>query len=329
MGLQRYGRQLLLLCLVASRVNAASSKRYASLLAFRGGGGDSSPYELNPAYQQPKKSKVIMPPPAGNMNMNNQPNQHQPQQPFLPHEFHVETTTHQSVFPQQGPNFSDFQSLRYSFQQYLQRLYQTSPDLFAVAATSVGVFVLWQIPALHGFLQNHFICQQRNLKAGRLHVVLTSAVSHFSFFHLLFNMITLLNLGPQVKLALKTTSNWPLWPLMVGSALTGSISQAILGHRDGCLGLSGVTLGLFAVLARLYPQRIMSIRLMGIFPISMASQMLLRVVLIWSVLGSLRTRSNVAHIAHLGGIAFGLAFYEVWLRHRRLGSRAFWIGWKS
>ena len=285
-------------------------------------GGDS-PYELNPHYQP--KTSVIMPPAAGNMNLDRHD-----QPPFLPHQFHVETTTHQQTFapPQpSSPLFQDFQSFRANAERYLRQLYKNSPDLFALAASSVALFLLWQIPACHGFLQKNFICQRYNLKAGRFHVVLTSAVSHFNLFHLAFNLITLLNLGPQVKAALKTTSQWPLWPLLLGSALAGSMSQLAFGHRDGCLGLSGVTLGLFGVLARLYPQRIMSIRLFGIFPIRMASSMLLRVVLIWSVLGSFRTRSNIAHACHLGGIFFGLAFYEVWLRHRRMG--AFWAGWKN
>lgn len=309
--------------LLASHAAASASSRHASWQAIARGGG-SSPIELNPSYQ-PKHTNVNFPPPAGDMHMNNN---HNHNQPFMPHQFHVETSTHTpSLFPDQpqqsrGP-ITDFQSLRDSIQQYILRLYQNSPDLFAMSAASVFIFVLWQIPAFHSLLQSNFICSRHNLKAGRVHVLLTYAVSHFSFFHLLFNLWTLNNLAPQVKSAFPS---FPLWPLMLGSGLTASTGNALLASRDGCLGLSGVTLGLFAVLARLYPQRILTIRLMGIVPISIASQMLLRILLVWSVLGSFMPRSDVAHVSHLGGILFGLAYCEVRLLKRRT---AFWAGFRG
>jgi membrane associated rhomboid family serine protease len=127
----------------------------------------------------------------------------------------------------------------------------------------------------------------------------------------------LLSLGPQVQQTLRmTTGNrWPLWPLLAGAALSGSIFF-LLFSQSGCLGLSSVTLGLLAVYARFFPDRTMGVVLAGIFPVRMPAERLLTVLLVWSAVGSLlHRRSGVAHAAHLGGLLFGCGYYELW-QHR-------------
>jgi membrane associated rhomboid family serine protease len=221
------------------------------------------------------------------------------------------------------PKLDSFQAVLHTARQYLGHLRNTQPDLFAVAAMSLAVFVAWQLPPLHGILQAHFICRKRMLLAGRLHVLWLSAVSHVSFVHLLFNMITLLSVGPSVKQALwqqqigyNSRGPLSLWPLMLGAAATGSLAHALAGHREGSCGLSGVTLAFLAVVARRYPQREFTSRLFyGIVPVRLSGHLLLRVLLIGSALGSLNTRSDIAHVSHLAGCLFGMGYYELWQRY--------------
>ena len=151
------------------------------------------------------------------------------------------------------------------------------------------------------------------MRSGRIHVLVTSAVSHISFMHILMNLVTFLSLGPQVKQALATT-RWQFWLLMLGSAVVGNLGHLLLGHRDGCLGLSGVTLSLMAIVARLHPNHILAIRFMGIFPVKMPAHVLLRILLVWSLLGSFRKNTSIAHVTHLGGLLFGMAYFELWKR---------------
>ena len=276
-------------------------------------------YELNPNYEHKKRQRTILTPPGGaNSNNNNNNNA-----PLMMHQFNIDQSVqmqppYQNYFSpttMTAPTSTSeyFSSIITSARAYVLQLYRTSPDLFYVSATSLAVFVLWRLPMFQRLLQTNFICNQRNIKSGKFYVLASAAVSHISFYHILMNLVTFLSIGPTVKQALATT-RWPLWPLMLGAAVTGNIAHLLLGHRDGCLGLSGVTLSFMAVLARLYPNRILGLRLMGIFPVRMPAHILLRILLVWSLLGSFRKNTSIAHMTHLGGLLFGISYFELWKR---------------
>jgi membrane associated rhomboid family serine protease len=87
------------------------------------------------------------------------------------------------------------------------------------------------------------------------------------------------------------------------------------------MGLSDVTMALLAVYARIFPRQNLGIFLAGVIPVRMPASRLLNVVAAWSCAGCLLSRvrapaTNVGHAAHLGGIVFGLAYYEAWIRRR-------------
>ena len=215
--------------------------------------------------------------------------------------------------------------------QYATNLYQTSPSLFATTAACLVVFCSWQlVPSSHGILQRHFVTSRSNLRAGRWGWTgtLLSTLSHSSPMHLVFNLMALLTFGPKVQLVLQSSyprnrqsSNnmpWPLWPLLMGAALTGSIAFLITSPGGGCMGLSDVTMALLAVYARFFPDRVLGILVAGIVPVRMTAHELLQLSLLWSAFGTLlaiRHRpQRIAHSAHLGGLLFGLGYYEAWCR---------------
>jgi membrane associated rhomboid family serine protease len=202
----------------------------------------------------------------------------------------------------------------------------------------VVTFLSWQIPALQPTLSHWFVASRRNA-FGRWPSLILSAISHAGFFHLIFNLATLLSFGPMVQRTLQqyggrvssssrfsSSSSWPMWPLLLGSALAGSgthllMDQSAGGGGGGCMGLSSVTLGIVAVYTRLYPTTTLQIMLAGIIPVRLQAQSLLKFLLAWSALGTLRASmamgkwaSTTAHSAHLGGLLFGLAYYELWAR---------------
>ena len=82
----------------------------------------------------------------------------------------------------------------------------------------------------------------------------------------------------------------------------------------GCMGLSGVTLAFLATFARMYPQRELGVMLMGIIPVRMQAQVALSCTVGVECSGFHVSGigGNVAHSAHLGGLLFGMGYYEVW-----------------
>jgi len=129
------------------------------------------------------------------------------------------------------------------------------------------------------------------------------------------NLMAFTSFGPPLRQTLKAT-NWPLWPLVVGAAMSGSMVFLIKG-RGACLGLSGVTLAFLALQAKLFPDRQLG-TVLGVFLVKVPAHLALKLLLIVSALGSLDRSSSVAHLAHLGGLLYGMAYYELWLRRNWL-----------
>jgi membrane associated rhomboid family serine protease len=188
------------------------------------------------------------------------------------------------------------------------------------------VFILWQVPVCRPILSKWFVCSPANPPAAAI----LSSVSHAGLSHLLFNLVALFTLGGPVRNALAGVARgWPIWPLMLGSAVSGSVFHLLLGsgrYVGGCMGLSDVTMALFAVYARLYPRHSLGFLLAGILPVRMQASKLLGFMAAWSCVGTILSRirapaTNIGHAAHLGGILFGLAYFEAWSRRRQ------WRSW--
>jgi membrane associated rhomboid family serine protease len=113
----------------------------------------------------------------------------------------------------------------------------------------------------------------------------------------------------------------------VGAALFSSHVFLLASKNGGCMGLSGITLAFLAIFARMHPQRELGVMLMGIIPVRMQAQVALLALLVWSVLGSIFRIGNVAHAAHLGGLLFGMGYYELWNQRaklRRIRKKILW-----
>uniref|UniRef100_A0A7S1DD09 Peptidase S54 rhomboid domain-containing protein n=1 Tax=Cyclophora tenuis TaxID=216820 RepID=A0A7S1DD09_CYCTE len=288
-------------------VVAARSSTNA-IYKVRGGVG-RSPYEFNPNYIAP-----------GNNNNNNNKTPPPPPPPTLgdlertqvfSSRMHVETQRYDESYGEK-----ERPSTLGRVKAYAQRIHQMSPSLSIVTAVCMFVFVLWQVPSFQGTLSRNFVCNRTNLQQGRWLSLLFAAVSHASPMHLLVNLFAYLNFGPKVLGTLQTT-NWPLFPLVMGSALAGSVLYLVRNIRGGCMGLSGVTLSFLAFLARAYPNHEMAFVLL-VFPIRLKAEILLRCLLVWSLIGSLSNQGSVAHITHLGGLLFGMGYYEMWRERHRL-----------
>lgn len=304
-------RVIQVLIVLGACLVALANRQLPSKLRVRGGTHGNSPYELNPDYMSSPKpvrlgdSDGDFPPPSS---------------------FYIETQTFS--LGENSSQSSGAKGLVPALAHYASNLHRTSPTLSLSSLASLSVFALWNIvPKARPILQKYFVCSRLNLRAGRWPGLVLSSVSHIGFWHICFNMMALLSVGPKVRQVLLATCGWPLYPLVLGSALAGSAVFLALDRRQaGGMGLSAVTLSLIAVYSRFFPNRQLGILLAGIIPVRLAARQWLGVMLAWSVVGSLADVGGVAHSAHLGGLLFGLAYYEVWLRRlpvamrlRRLG----------
>jgi membrane associated rhomboid family serine protease len=267
-------------------------------VSLRGGRGyhyNNDPVELNPYY------KNYVQPSANEHEVWLQQQQQQQQ--------------HQQ--PQHQTTYGNNDSLSTRTQQYMTNLHQTSPSLFWTTISCIAVFVAWQIPSLAPLLHKLFLCNRSTLRSTGGASLILSAISHNSFYHVLVNLFTLLHIGPTVQQALCNNNKkqqQPIWPLLLGSAVAGN--SLFVGARPlgSCMGLSGVTMSLIAVNARLYPQRVFGI-VVGVFPVRLPAEHMLQILLIGSLVGSFAKGSRIAHLAHLGGLLFGILYHELYLNN--------------
>ena len=135
--------------------------------------------------------------------------------------------------------------------------------------------------------------------------IITSIFAHFELFHFLFNMIFLYF---SSLLFLRYFSNKRLiYTYVLGGILGGifqiiaySVFPALQGTTSYVVGASGSVLAIFMAVAFYRPME--TIYLFGLIRVKL---ILIAGIFILLDLLRLGTQDNVAHFAHLGGIAFG------------------------
>lgn len=128
---------------------------------------------------------------------------------------------------------------------------------------------------------------------------------HADFWHLFFNMISLLIFGPRLETHLGSKRFITVYLV---SGLTGAMLSLGFAPSHAILGASGATFGIMLGYARNWPSHL--ILIWGVFPVRARTLVIVFVVL--SLLGGAGVgNSNVAHFAHLGGLV------GAWLLLRR------------
>jgi rhomboid-like protein len=158
---------------------------------------------------------------------------------------------------------------------------------------------------------------------------LTHMFMHGGFFHILFNMYTLVMFGMVVERALGT-KKYLIFYFLTGlgavalhtgvewlevTFLNGSLTSAMYTPM---VGASGAIYGVLVAFAMIYPQA----RLTLIFPpITLdAKWWVIIFIVIELVTGITGTGMGIAHFAHLGGALFGFLLIRYWRKTRQLYS---------
>lgn len=146
--------------------------------------------------------------------------------------------------------------------------------------------------------------------------ILTGAFLHAGLSHLGANMFGLWMFGRQVERALGGTRFTVLY---FASAVAASLTQlavtAWAAQRDPTLGASGAIFGILAAFALLFPRRVI---VLLIPPIPLPAPLFVLLYALFELYAGVSgAEAGVAHFAHLGGLAGGIAVVRHWQRTAR------------
>ncbi|KAL0260687.1 hypothetical protein SLS55_004377 [Diplodia seriata] len=168
---------------------------------------------------------------------------------------------------------------------------------------------------------NNFVFKSEDVANGRWWTAITHAFSHFNIPHFIFNMIALKSFGDAVIAYLPGIRPGSLATLYIGASLAGSLGWAAQRQQTdsgkksaGALGASGAVSGLAAAAALIAPRA--QWQLMFI-PIGIPAWAMFSAYIAYDAFYMNDPNSMIGHSSHLGGAAFGAAYYLLVLR--RLG----------
>ncbi|KAI0840302.1 hypothetical protein F5Y06DRAFT_253740 [Hypoxylon sp. FL0890] len=166
------------------------------------------------------------------------------------------------------------------------------------------------------YMIDNYTLSIRNLREGRWYTILTSAISHYDFSHLIFNMISF-NTFTRCAIEIGGLRAPTILALGVGSAIASGTAWIFEWYRKGTydmsgLGASGVVSGIGSAMACMMPKQRFNV---FFIPVGIPLWALMLGYIAYDSYGVRRPeKSNIGHAAHLGGAAFGALFYALRLR---------------
>ncbi len=197
---------------------------------------------------------------------------------------------------------------------------QWSLTVWFLIAYAAVFFAEQALPKSTDFLYTYFALSNEGLAHGYVWQLLTYQFMHANFLHLFFNgwAIYTFGLALEADLGVKRFAT-----LMLASGIIGGVVQSAVGFvwpqyfgGAGVVGASACAFGLVAAFAALYPSRELTMLIFFIIPVTLAARTLLYVSAALALIGFGLRWDNVAHAAHLGGMAMGWAFVRAnWRRY--------------
>ncbi len=178
---------------------------------------------------------------------------------------------------------------------------------------SNGVVYLMQLLAWDAFINWFGLSSQMILHKFALWQFFTYMFLHGGFFHLFFNMFVLWIFGCEVE------RNWGTKAFLKYYFITGLGAGVIgflfsLGTHSVIIGASGAIYGTMLAFAMMFPERVITLLIFFVLPVSMKTKhlvMLMAVISIFSGLSNLfGATDGVAHFAHLGGMLVGYLYLK-------------------
>jgi membrane associated rhomboid family serine protease len=168
----------------------------------------------------------------------------------------------------------------------------------------LGTFALWPVG-------DHYVSELAQVVGFRPWQLLTSAFLHGGVAHLGMNMLGLYVFGRDCERALGT---WRYVTLFFTAVLAGGVTQLLVatgtGSQHATIGASAGVFGVLLAFATLFPER----RIAMLFPPVILPAWLLIVIYggLELAAGITDFAPNVAHFAHLGGMAGAWVLLRQW-----------------
>ena len=137
----------------------------------------------------------------------------------------------------------------------------------------------------------------------------TYAFLHGGVFHLLFNALAIWMFGSEIEERLGTR-RFKIFCVVtgVGAALSVILVDRLLGRESVVLGASGVVFGLLMAYGILFAERVITLLVFFVLPVSMKAKHFVIVFGVIELVFGMAGGDRVAHFAHLGGMLFGWLF---------------------
>ncbi len=144
---------------------------------------------------------------------------------------------------------------------------------------------------------------------------------HGGFFHIFFNLFVLWIFGCEVERDWGTRQFLRYYFVTgIGAGLVGILfsweTHAVI------IGASGAIYGIMLAFGMMYPERIITLLIFFVLPVSMKAKHLVMMMALISIFSGVAnlfgTGDGVAHFAHLGGMAVGYLYLKSNWRFRRI-----------
>jgi membrane associated rhomboid family serine protease len=138
--------------------------------------------------------------------------------------------------------------------------------------------------------------------------LVTHMFAHGSFFHLFFNMFALWMFGTMLE---RSWGPKRFFIFYFACGLAAAVAQ-LLFQKVPAVGASGAIMGLFGAFAYLFPNTQLII---FPIPVPIKAKYAVGIMAAFDLFGGVYSAgSNIAHFAHLGGLAMGLLLVIIWNR---------------
>lgn len=209
----------------------------------------------------------------------------------------------------------------------------------SIIYVTVGAFVLQVIgdaATTRGLFTAAFGLSVTGLKQGHLWQLVTYLLVHGGVFHILLNMLGLYFIGPETERAIGTRQFYILYLL---SGVLGGVGWLLISDTPWavCIGASGALFGILGAFAALFPNRMITLLVFFVLPVTMKAWVLavsLAGVELLFLLSS--PGGGIAYSAHLAGGIAGYLYATIVFRRGGAGARfdlsrvrTMLAGWRS
>lgn len=197
-----------------------------------------------------------------------------------------------------------------AFNNYGNSLRRTSPVVLNLIIINILVFLVQSLfdgpNPLNPEVTAKLALYPLNSGYFKPYQLVTHMFTHMGFFHLLFNMFGLWMFGPMLE---RIWGPKRFFIFYFACGLAAAMSHLAFEHVPA-IGASGAIMGVLGGFAYIFPNTQLFI---FPIPVPVKAKWAIAILAAYDLFGGVYPAgSNIAHFAHLGGLAMGLLLVIIW-----------------